>query len=125
MRLRVTNETRGRILAERAEEATGFWSRLRGLMGREGLPTGEGLWIDPCNSIHMFFMRFPIDAVFLSKELRVVKVVHAIPPWRVTGLYRDARSVLELPAGIAEASGTTAGDQLRFEHLPIEPHQHL
>ncbi len=121
MRLRVTNETRGRILAERAQEATGFWSRFRGLMGREDLPTGEGLWIDPCDSIHMFFMRFPIDVVFLARDLRVVKVVHALPPWRVTRIYRAARSVLELPAGIAEASGTTEGDQLRFDPQAAMP----
>lgn len=115
MRLRITNETRDRILADRAEDAITFWSRLKGLMGREDLKVGEGLHIEPCNSIHMFFMRFAIDAVFLSKDRKVVKVLRAIPPWRVSGIYRGARSVLELPAGVAELSGTTEGDQLRFD----------
>jgi uncharacterized membrane protein (UPF0127 family) len=62
----------------------------------------------------MFFMRIPIDAAFLDRDLKVVKAVHAIAPWRVTPLYRSARSVLELPAGTLAASGTQEGDQLSF-----------
>ena len=111
MRLRITNETRGRILAERAEEATGFWSRLRGLMGRADLPMGEGMWIEPCNSIHMFFMRFPIDAVFLDRELRILKVVPDLKPWRMAA-GRGARQVLEIAAGEAERRGLETGTQL-------------
>lgn len=115
MRLRVTNVTRGKLLADKAERAESFASRFVGLLGRSELPMGEGLHIDPCNSIHMFFMKFPIDAVFLDRDLKVVKILHAILPWRVSGIYSHARSVLELPAGTAKASDTQEGDVLRFD----------
>jgi len=117
MPLRVTNVTRDRILADRAREATGFRDRLVGLLGRRELPIGEGLHLLPCNSIHMFFMRFPIDAIFLDAGGTVVKVFHALAPWRATSVYRKARSVLELPAGVAKESGTQVGDCLAFERL--------
>lgn len=116
--LRVTNETRGTILAGRAEEATGLVDRLAGLMGRKELPVGGGLLIAPCNSIHMFFMRFPIDALFLDRDHRVVKLIAALPPWRITSIYWRARSVLELPAGVAAGSGTQEGDRLILEPTP-------
>jgi len=87
------------VLAERVERATSVWKRFVGLMGRARLDPGEGLWIDPCNSIHMFFMRFPIDAVFLDRGLRVKRVCPGIKPWRVSPIVFGARSVVELPAG--------------------------
>ena len=118
MALRVTNETRGRILADQAEEARGLLGRLRGLMGRRELPVGGGLLISPCNSIHMFFMHFSIDALFLDRGGRVVKLVAALPPWRLTPIYWRARSVLELPAGVGTASGTQVGDLVLFEEIP-------
>lgn len=113
--LRVSNATRGVLLADRAEEARGFMDRLIGLMGRERLDFGEGLHIVPCNSIHTFFMRMPIDAAFLDPEGQVVKLLPALPPWRVSGMYFRARSVLELPAGTLTGSGTQEGDMLIFE----------
>jgi uncharacterized membrane protein (UPF0127 family) len=112
MPLLVTNATRGKILADQAERAATFGARFKGLMGVRVLPMGQGLWIDPCNSIHTFFMRIPIDCAFLDRDLKVVKAVHAIVPWRATPPYRGARSVLELPAGTLAASGTLEGDQL-------------
>ncbi len=113
--MRVTNLTRGTILADRAREATRFLHRFVGLMGRKDLPVGEGLLILPCNSIHTFFMRIPIDALFLDRDGQVVKLLPALPPWRMTSLYWNARSVLELPAGTAAASQTVEGDRLHFE----------
>jgi hypothetical protein len=68
-------------------------------MGRASLPAGEGLWIEPCNSIHMFFMRFAIDAVFLDRDNRVKRVVRDLKPWRVSPIVFGARTVVELPAG--------------------------
>jgi uncharacterized membrane protein (UPF0127 family) len=112
---RVTNTTRGKLLAERAEEARSFGSRFIGLMGRRQLPRGEGLHIVPCNSIHTFFMRLAIDALFLDQRGAVIKAYPALPPWRMTGLWLEARSVLELPAGVVAESGTEAGDLIRFE----------
>ena len=87
----------------------------RSLMGRRELPFGDALWIDPCNSIHTFFMRIPIDVLLLDRDLRVVKAFHALVPWRMTLIYRKARTVLELPAGTLAASQTAEGDQLDFQ----------
>ena len=110
----VRNVTRDKVLATRAAEAKGFGQRFLGLMGQSDLPIGHGLHIVPCNSIHTFFMRIPIDALFLSDKGTVVKVMGALPPWRMTSVYFAAHSVLELPAGVAAASGTAEGDQLEF-----------
>jgi uncharacterized membrane protein (UPF0127 family) len=117
MRLRVNNETRDRLLADRAERATSFMDRFVGLMGRSSLALGEGLHLVPCNSIHTFFMRIPIDVAFLDPDGLIVKQFPALPPWRTTPVYFRARSVLELPAGTLRASGTQEGDRLAFEPL--------
>ena len=118
MRLRVNNETRGRLLADRAERATSFRDRFVGLMGRRSLAMGEGMLISPCNSIHTFFMRIPIDVAFLDSEGTIVKQFVALPPWRATSVYFQAKSVLELPAGTLDASGTQEGDRLSLEPVP-------
>ena len=115
MRLRVNNVTRDRLLADRAERATSFRDRFVGLMGRRSLALGEGLHIDPCNSIHTFFMRIAIDVAFLDAQGVIVKQFHALPPWRGTAPYFQAKSVLELPAGTLAASGTQEGDRLVLE----------
>jgi uncharacterized membrane protein (UPF0127 family) len=73
------------------------------------------MWIDPCNGIHMFFMRFPIDAVFLDRRLRVVRVVHRLRPWRIVPLVVGARSVVELPAGTARAVGLAVGERVEVQ----------
>jgi uncharacterized membrane protein (UPF0127 family) len=84
-------------------------------MGRAGLAPGEGLHILPCNGIHSFFMRFPFDAVFVDRELKVVHCLEAMPPWRASSIYREAHSVVELPAGTVAATGTRPGDVLAFD----------
>ncbi len=117
MALRVVNRTRSTLLATRAETAGESGSRRRGLLGRDSLPAGEGLWIVPCEAVHCFFMRFTIDVIFLDKKLRVVKVRPSLKPWRIAGCLR-AHSVLELPEGVIQASGTQPGDQLEFEEVP-------
>jgi uncharacterized membrane protein (UPF0127 family) len=115
MRWKVSNETRGRLLADRAERATSFKDRFLGLMGRRSLAFGEGMHITPCNSIHTFFMRIPIDVVFLDPDGLIVKQIPAMPPWRVSSVHFKARSVLELPSGTLAGSGTQEGDRLIFE----------
>lgn len=105
----------GVAIAERAHFATSPWSRFRGLMMRDPADFGSGqaLVIDPCTSIHMFFMRFPIDVLYLNRDNEVVRAQEAIKPWRVGPLYtRGARFVIELPAGAIARSGTTVGDRL-------------
>ena len=119
VRIKVVNQTRDKVLASHADVATSFASRLVGLMGRRALAFGDGLHIAPCNSIHTFLMKIPIDAVFLDKQLKVVKVCGAMVPWRISSLVWGADSVLELPAGTCFASGTLEGDQLVFASLEV------
>ena len=87
------------------------WLRLKGLLGRKGLEPDEGLLIRPAGSIHMFWMRFAIDAVFLDRDGEVLKVAADLRPWRVAGC-RGSKQVLELPAGSAARVGLQAGDVL-------------
>src|SRR5919201_2714402 len=91
----------GRVVCERCLVADSALARTRGLLGRAGLDPGEGLLLRPASSIHMFFMRFAIDAVFLDRDLVVRKVVANLKPWRVA-FARGSKSVLELAAGEAE-----------------------
>jgi uncharacterized membrane protein (UPF0127 family) len=101
----------GEVVCERCVVAANAWTRLKGLLGRSSLPVGEGLLLRPTSSIHTTFMRFPIDVVFLDGELRVVKVVPELRPWRFA-FGRGARSALELAAGEAARRGIAAGQQL-------------
>ncbi|MFN0063476.1 MAG: DUF192 domain-containing protein [Myxococcaceae bacterium] len=117
MTYRVRNISRGTLVAEQVQKAESFWQRLFGLMGRPSLEPGEGLHIDPCQSIHMFFMRFAIDAAFVDANGHVVKTLTHFPPWRVSAFYGQAKGVLELPAGALQASQTHEGDRLTFEPL--------
>lgn len=109
------------MLAEHLEVAASLWGRFKGLMGRRSLPSGHGLFIDGTNGIHMFFMRFPIDAVFVGKAaadgLRPVLSVHRnIRPWvGMVPLVRGAAGVLELPIGTIDATGTNRGDNVRLD----------
>jgi uncharacterized membrane protein (UPF0127 family) len=113
------NETRDTVLAERVEVARSFWARFLGLMGRRELAPGNGLFMSG-NGIHMFFMRFPIDAVFLAKptnggERRVVSVHRGVRPWiGLVPLVLGADGVLELPVGAIDASATAPGDSVRL-----------
>ncbi len=98
-------------LATKIEVANGVYSRMKGLMFRNGLAGADGLLIHPCNSIHTFFMRFPIDVVFLGSEGKVVKVIRNMPPWRLSWIYFSARSVLEMAGGTLPAD-IHEGDEL-------------
>jgi uncharacterized protein len=111
----VRNVTRGTLVGDRVRVARSVRDRTVGLLDRAGLEPGEGLWIEGAPSIHMFFMRFAIDAVFVSGSGRVTKVVPNLKPWRVVGWASGARDCLELPAGAAGASAIEVGDELRLE----------
>ncbi len=108
----VRNRTRDVVLAERTRVADTLVSRMVGLLGANGLPQGEGLWIEPCNSIHTWFMKFTIDAVFVDKKGRVVKLVERMKPWKLTAPARGAKAVLELPEGTIGRTGTRLGDEV-------------
>ena len=115
---RVINRTRGTVLADRAEAARSWWARGKGLLGRKGLPAGAGLIIDPCSSIHTWFMAFPIDVAFVAADGRVVRTASALRPWRLGPFARKVKYVVELPAGALAQSGTVPDDYLDI--LPAE-----
>ena len=112
-RWKISNLTRGTVLAERVETADRGATRRKGLLGRDGLAPGEGLWIVPCESVHSFFMRFPIDLVYLDRKKRVRKVRSNVSPWRLSACL-SAHSVIELAVGAIRASKTETGDELEF-----------
>ena len=116
VRLMISNLTRQTELAHCVDVADHGAKRRKGLLGREALSAGEGLWIVPCESVHTFGMRFPIDLVYLDRNKKVRKVRHRMVPWRLSACL-TAHSILELPAGVAEATGTQAGDQLAIDEL--------
>jgi uncharacterized membrane protein (UPF0127 family) len=113
-RLIATNLTRGVVLARAGRVADTVLARMVGLLRDHELPEGAGLWIVPCNSIHSFAMRFTFDAIFLSRELRVVHLMPEMKPWRVSAIKFSAHSVLELPAGAIARTGTQPGDQFEM-----------
>jgi uncharacterized protein len=100
-------------ICERCEIADRPLSRMRGLLGRTALADGEGLLVKPAPAIHTWFMRFPIDAVFLDRRMSVIEVAHGLEPWR-TAACRGARAVLELAAGESRRRGIRRGDRLTF-----------
>jgi uncharacterized membrane protein (UPF0127 family) len=118
------NLTRGTEVGHRVAMGDSFWARFRGLMLRPSIAADEGLWLPGTPSIHMFFMRFPIDCAFLGPEAgdgarEVIAVREALPPWRgLVPWVRGADGVVELAAGVLQESGTRVGDRLRFEPLP-------
>ncbi|HKD93758.1 MAG TPA: DUF192 domain-containing protein [Gaiellaceae bacterium] len=111
----------GKVVCERCEVPETAFGRARGLLGRDGLEPGEGMLIDRAGSVHTFFMRFPIDAVFLARDRTVVGVRHRLAPWRVGGA-RSAVASLELPAGRAAEVGVEKGDRLVFADVVVREH---
>ena len=113
------NLSRDSVLAEHLEIAASLWARFMGLMGRRSLAAGHGLWLGG-NGIHMMFMRFPIDAVFLGRAgedggRKVVSVHRSLRPWvGLVPFARGADGVLELPTGSIDRSGTQVGDVIRI-----------
>ena len=112
-KLRITN-SKGAVLADRAGVANTSATRRTGLLKHSKLEPGEGLWIAPSEGVHTFGMKFSIDVVFLSKSKKVLKVRPNMVRARIA-LSLRAHSVLELPAGTLESTGTIPGDQLVFE----------
>ena len=110
----VQNANRESVLGEAIEVAETSAKRAKGLLGRDALAAGEGLLFKHCSSLHTLFMRFAIDIVFISKEGKVLKVAHAVPPFRICIAPLRAHYALELPAGSIEVSGTKVNDMLKF-----------
>lgn len=110
----VVRTVRGDLLGREVRVASGFASRLRGLLGTRSLPDGHGLLLVPCRSIHMLFMSYPLDVAFLDEAGTVVAAVR-MKPWSVSRMYPEAFAVLELPAGTLEKFDLKKGDRLVFE----------
>ena len=113
VRMEVVNVTRGTVLATNLEVANTGAKRNKGLLGRVGLGSGEGLWIVPCESVHTFFMQFAIDLVYLDRKHRVRKVRSSVGPWRMSACL-SAHSILELPAGTIRETSTVTGDLIEL-----------
>ncbi|MGH7907327.1 MAG: DUF192 domain-containing protein [Candidatus Binataceae bacterium] len=123
--VRALNLTRSTTLCEQIETARGL-ARSRGLIGRERLGQGAGMLfeagaLEPFMMMHMFFMRFPIDIVFLDGGGRVIKVSRALKPWRICTPVWRARTAIELASGAVLQSRTAIGDQIVFEAHSVEP----
>lgn len=113
--MQIFNQSRNCALATDARRARGYHARLMGLMFQAGLPAGGGLLLEPEHAIHTFFMRFPIDVLYLNRDYQVLRADMAMPPWRLGPLFtRGCHAVLELPPGTIAATQTQAGDQLRL-----------
>ena len=116
------NLTRHTTVAAEIEPAHSLWAKFMGLMGRATLPPSTGLWLPGTNAIHMMFMRFAIDCIFLSRPVpegrRVVSVRRGLRPWiGVVWFARGADGVLELPVGTLDSTGTQVGDLVRLEEI--------
>jgi uncharacterized membrane protein (UPF0127 family) len=105
----------GTVISKRIRVAEGFGSRFMGLMGKTSLDPDEGLCIQKCNSIHMFFMRIPIDVAFVNGDGEVLRVYNAIKPWRVSGVIFGSKAAIELPAGTLARSSITKGSVVKLE----------
>jgi uncharacterized membrane protein (UPF0127 family) len=115
--MRAVNRTRGTVVCARLERAAGVVGKSRGLLGRAHLEEGWGMLFEanrfePFMLMHMFFMRFPIDIVFLDANGRVLKIHRSLKPWRVSALVFGARRALEIAAGAITESNTEVGDQI-------------
>ena len=115
--VRIENVSRGTTVADRVRVASSMLDRTVGLLRTPEVKRGEGIWIERSPSIHMFFMPYAIDAVFVSGAGRVTRVVANLKPWRVVWWARGARDCLELRAGTVADSGTQVGDELRLVDL--------
>lgn len=109
---RIKNQDQADLLIPQLEQANEFLSRGKGLLGRKKLEPDQALWIKPCNNIHTFFMKFPIDCVFLDKKMQISQICENVKPFRIVGPYWKAKSVVEFPAGSAEKWKLKLGDQL-------------
>lgn len=112
------NATRDTILAERPSWAVTAATRTRGLLDQERLDHGEALVISPCNSVHMFGMRFALDVIFVDADGVVVRAIEDLRPGRFTRIHLRAKRAIELPVGTIAATGTRPGDRLELGPIP-------
>ncbi len=112
--MEIKNSTRGVVLATDGRIARTFWQRLQGLLGKAFFPEGEALVFYHCGSIHTFFMKFPIDVIFVDKSLKIIHLYHDFPSGRISKFLFGVFAVIELPRGVLSKTNTHPGDILSF-----------
>jgi len=110
----ITNVTRNTVIASRIEIAQNPWGRMKGLLGARNFPSHDALIITHCQSIHMFFMKFPIDVIFCDRRNKAVGLCESLKPFCLSPVFFKASYAIELPPGSIAASKTQAGDQLKI-----------
>ncbi len=110
--MKIINKTKNTILAEEVMVADTPFSRMKGLLGNKEFSKGKAVLIRPCNSIHTFFMRFPIDVLFVDRGNRIIKAISTIKPFRLTPIYLKANFTVELPSGTIQATSTQENDEI-------------
>lgn len=118
--LRIRNRTRDCLLGDRVRLADGWWTRLRGMIGRPEPAPGQGMLIVPSQSVHMFWMKYPLDVAMLDRDGRVVALYPALPPRRWTKQHWKAHAALELPASTLARTGTEVGDIVEWDERSNE-----
>ena len=113
--MKILNITKNTVLADDVEIASTALKRMIGLLGKDNISAGNALVLMPCDSIHTFFMRFPIDVLFVDKSNKIIKAVKAIRPFRLTRVYFRSNYCVELPVGSIDAANTAEGDVIRME----------
>lgn len=111
-RLYKTHGTNAQLLADQLKLTDSFWARAKGLLGRSSLAENEALWINPCNNIHTFFMKFPIDCIFVDRKMQIQKLVSDIRPFRIVGPFWKSYSVIEAQSGFIKSKQLKVGDHL-------------
>lgn len=110
--MQIINQTKATIIAQRAEKADTFIARARGLLHKTGLADGEALIITRCQQIHMFFMRFAIDVLFVGKTNRVIALIENIKPFQISPIFFHSYYVVELPVGTIQQAQTEINDAI-------------
>lgn len=113
--MRIINKSKNTVLANKGQLADTFLSRMVGLLAHSDLPSGEALVITRCNSIHMLFMRFAIDVIFVDKAHNVVGLVRDIKPFRLSRIYSRAFYAVECPVGVIDQTRTCEGDVIAWD----------
>ena len=114
MNIKITNLSKNQILAEDVILSTSFFKRLKGLLGYKSIGKNQAIILRPANSIHTFFMRFPIDVLFVDRNNIVIKTVSNMVPFRATAIYFKSLVVIELPSGMISTTQTAEGDYLQI-----------
>lgn len=112
----VVKDQQGQTIVDNLRIADTFFTRFKGLMGTKGLKEGEGLLIKPCNGIHMFWMTYSLDIIFLNDVCRVIRLIEGIKPWKVSPTVKDSHMILELPTGTIEKFNIEVGNTIYISH---------